>query len=471
MRIPALKVAIVPTPESRPAPTTSVPTAPAPTVFDHEPDFSKAPEPAVSEPAPTPAPAAVTPAQMAGVSLPIAATTTTPSAADVLGAISSREPSRTPTKKHHGISIGWIIGIASTTILIVVIALQFTGKSGGDPLTTDPFQPATGNGVSGQPGLSDPDAPTPPEQPSAPRPATDPRPIGSKPEGLAVLESHRDIFAGSGFAPAGPDREFWKIQTSLMAHEDSITLSPDTDITLEADGVRGRLTGWVVNRRQLTPVEAALEVPKGLSQTITFVFDLPAGVTPEDVTLTVPGAGEIQFDAPSPLPTTAPREVAGEYYEVPPRNLKPLESNPLVAAIQNASQGMLLLTTDGDELEIDLPDAHITGEGKRTSDGLYRVVLTDGDDTHWAQLRLAGPDRVVLYLSDAPYSQLTFARNDAEDQLPALPTGLVSMTDSDQVDTSGRVFTDPASATDTEAYELFKDSAHQPADREGFFDY
>ncbi len=499
IRIPALKLAITPaaeTPTKRMAPAEAPPVAPetpvvlqTPTsssVFESEPDFgvpaAPAPTPSPStapgvpqqHPQPIAAPDApgvpVTPGEMAAAGTPLQVEADRPSAADVLGAISAAPQAPVARKKRRvGASLGWVGALAVMITLAVIVIMQVVGdEKPSDPFSADPLPPGPTTTVEDP----DPDQAGPENGSADPVPAVTATPAGgTKPQSIAIVDTKRSLFAGNGFVAAKPGREFWRVQVTLMAHEDSIAIRKGDRVALHAGDTRGTLVGWIVSDQQLTPTSDALLIPKGASQAATFVFDMPSKLSATEGRFSIPGGHEITFVAPEVLDVAEAASASGEYYEIPPRNLRPIEDDPIIAALQNTAQNRLLVDIQDEQITVELPDVEATGEGQRVDEETYRVVLTSGGETRRAQVRLAGPDRVVLYLSDDLSSQLTFARGEAEMRLPPLPSGLVKMVGDETFNEAGGVFTPPEKSGEDSAGEMFRDSSHRPAKTDGFLDY
>ena len=119
--------------------------------------------------------------------------------------------------------------------------------------------------------------------------------------------------------------------------------------------------------------------------------------------------------------------VSGTYRELPPRNLKPLLKHPLMSAVQSAPRHELVIQTEDGKLSVSIPAAGVSGTASPAGDGLYTAELSNGLGKLGCWLRMVGTDKLILYLSEERFYQLTYGRAEAAEQLPPPPSGLPPM--------------------------------------------
>ncbi|GAG49783.1 unnamed protein product [marine sediment metagenome] len=99
----------------------------------------------------------------------------------------------------------------------------------------------------------------------------------------------------------------------------------------------------------------------------------------------------------------------GRYVESLPRNLSPLLRHPVMAALQSARQLSLEVRGKGRSFALSFRQAGVAGTASPAGKGAYRVQLGHRGQSLECRLRVAGGGkRVVLYLEDGPFRQITF---------------------------------------------------------------
>ncbi|MBS3820136.1 MAG: hypothetical protein KGY81_00035 [Phycisphaerae bacterium] len=223
-----------------------------------------------------------------------------------------------------------------------------------------------------------------------------------------------DTFASAGYRPAPPGRLYVKITVNLQAGSEPISL-PNTG---RAVTLRIRQTAYESLGEPLdapaAPVPArreTLRLDPGQTMAATFLFELP----PETMAGTLRVRG---FDArPVALSRPAQSEInfAGTWIEQPPRNLKPLLRQPIMARLQRACDQRMMIRQHGNNLRIWMPDCRIHGRLTPADEaGMADVSLRHEGERLDCSARLT-PDgqRLVLYLDTAPMHQITYRREPA----------------------------------------------------------
>jgi ribosomal protein S27E len=289
---------------------------------------------------------------------------------------------------------------------------EYVARITGNPRmdTATPSGPASGD---------------PPLEPTAPRLDSEEGQSPATAHAIArPVKAERSLFALEGYGAAPLGREFWRVTVQIEAEGGSVTINGQ-DIALTCGSYTGTFRGIYDRRRPFELDDARLSISEGMSRVVTFVFEMPSMAVGPEITVHIGDMDPVKLETPSSL--TSEDDLGGTYYEVPPRNLRPILADPVMKTLQTQMPGEIILTPDGARYTLAFPGCDVTGVALLAAEGMYRTSLTLGDDSILAFLRQAGPDRLVLYLADAPFHQITFARGEAVNDLAAIPQGVVPM--------------------------------------------
>jgi hypothetical protein len=217
----------------------------------------------------------------------------------------------------------------------------------------------------------------------------------------------RSLFAHGTKFPAASGKMYLLLDVKLQAGGVPISIHTD-NVRVK---VRGRsypsiglpvTTGEFPRRAQ--PTDLALAA--GTSKTWQLLFEVPAVSASAEV---IVGPLPVLRLKLSPFPAYEGK-MAGEYTEVLPRRLKPLLTDPVMAAIQLAPGGPMHISKNGDKYQLLLPHAGVTSEPFSIANGKASVVLTRGEKPLVATLQYIPPqgNMLVLSLDIAPLHQLVF---------------------------------------------------------------
>ncbi len=241
-----------------------------------------------------------------------------------------------------------------------------------------------------------------------------PRPPREDSVAFVVTSARFDLFAADGYYPAPPDMAYLKTAVTVSAKGSALEFdSHGTDVTLSyGDNQQVTSLGLVAPSR-LVPVPSHkmhVRVEPGQSRKMTFLFLVPAQKLPRGKLL-VHGVGT----APTPKVALgkAPEAgaLAGRFTEAEPRNLKPLMTDPVIAAVQGARGQELFVHQRRDTLHVYITPGSVRGVAKPVGKGVYETVLKHGKDQRECRLRLA-PDgeTLIVYFADKPFHQMTYTR-------------------------------------------------------------
>jgi hypothetical protein len=218
------------------------------------------------------------------------------------------------------------------------------------------------------------------------------------------------LFATQGYRPARPGRLYCHIALALAGGSAGLELPPaGRNVVLLWEGKRYVSLGTPLTQAPV-PVPASqsiLRLDPREHRDATFVFELPA--TAGRAELNIDGIGQIALDLPAPPAGTG--NFQGLWLEQPPRNLKPLLDDPIMARLQNLTAPQLHIRREGESLRLEIPAAELGGTVTTHPDtDQADVVLSDGTNRLPCILRRTHDGRLLLYLDEAPMHQITFQR-------------------------------------------------------------
>jgi len=236
---------------------------------------------------------------------------------------------------------------------------------------------------------------------------TPPEPVGA----FRVLSVTKGIFLADGYIPAGIGSIYWFVELEISTDDRPLVLrSFGEAAVLKADG------GEYVSAGLKPPGAAAppfierktLMVASSDSLRVTLAFELPSSVRRGILRLTgVGGRAEVAPGSGAAMADKPPQ--AGRYGETPPRNLKPMLRGPIISAIQSAGRHELIIAAAEKGMLVSIPAAGVKGTATG-DDGILNVTLKKGSHSRKAWIRSAGGNKIILYLKDEPYHQLTYVK-------------------------------------------------------------
>ena len=231
--------------------------------------------------------------------------------------------------------------------------------------------------------------------------------------GFVVTSARFDLFAADGYFPAPPDMAYLKATADITAKGSALEFdSHGNDVALSWGQSDVSSLGRV-GPSQLVPTlsqRGRVRIEPGKSRKITFLFLVPARDVPQGK-LMIQGVGSA---ATPKIALGDPPEagaLAGTFVEAEPRNLKPLMTDPVIAAVQGARQQQLYVHQRKETLHVYIAPGSVRGVAKSVGKGVYETVLKHGKDERMCKLRLA-PDgqTLIVYFADRPFHQMTYTR-------------------------------------------------------------
>jgi DNA-directed RNA polymerase subunit RPC12/RpoP len=335
-------------------------------------------------------------------------------------AAEARRPKGKTSRKTKWVLLALVGGLALGVPLIVVIPILRNSDNAGDPNRiggngpnkASPIRPGNGGETqtANQGG---------PVHPAGSQPVSRPSPKLAVPT-CQVIASVSEPFAADGYFPAAAASLYWRITARVAAGEEPIRFEAQgKDVRLvfgnerlDSLGVPADGGGGFPRRSR----KATISLQAKESRNVTFLFEVPVGL--RDGALYVNRAGYVNFSLPAPAPQPPVADLAGTYDEVPPRNLQPILRNPVMAAIQAAAGQQLVVSSSAANLAVAIPAAGVQGQGTQIAPGLFRAALGRGSDVLDAQLRYVGGGRMILYLADQPFHQITYVNASAKADPP-----------------------------------------------------
>jgi hypothetical protein len=247
----------------------------------------------------------------------------------------------------------------------------------------------------------------PPAKKTAKKAPPPPKPAGCVWEAKATSAG---VFAAGGYRPAPPGRVYVRVTVAVTAGEKPLSLRTfGDDVVLELAGEKVASLGLAAEAASLF-VQAeprVVRVEPGAKRELTFLFETPQKAGQATLVIapdTKAPAGYLALKPPDASPV-------GRYVEAAPRNLKPLLRDPVMAAVQAAGGQQLIVRQRARSLQVQIPSAGVTGSAQSAGEGVYAAALRHEGHLLRCKLRLIeGGKRLVLYLSDAPFHQLTYER-------------------------------------------------------------
>jgi hypothetical protein len=268
-------------------------------------------------------------------------------------------------------------------------------------------------------------------------PTTKTKPVIPKPVKLIAtcqaVTSSTDSFAGNGFFPAGPGKVFCRVCVQVTAGDDKLELDNYGKGAVLRIGLDSypSLGEPVKSILPVLPRRMRMSIPARGSRTITMLFELPQKAVGTTATKGIVSLGKlapasVMLGSPAHvLPAEAVTGSSSPYIEIAPRNTKPLLSDPVMSAIQNTMPQKLSIRPGlNGSVRLSLGSGEVTGTARQDTRGLYVTQLKHNGSTLQCLLRFAhGGKEAILYLSEEPFHQLTFARPGWSKTVPVVPQG------------------------------------------------
>ena len=305
-----------------------------------------------------------------------------------------------------------ILGIGAAAValpLAVVIPALTMGDPNEDDLAAviDHDAPDANHTRVGGPGVLPPTT-----RRVGTRPGPKPAPVAVPPEPKCeVLSAVPMAFATGGHFPASPRSLYWRITVRVTAGDEPVgfrTHGKDVRLTFgeerfdslgEPDGG----TGLFPQPSRKSTV--ALKPRQG--REVTFLFEIPDSRREGGLFIRRVGYRDLVLPPAAPPAAAA---LVGTWQEAPPRHLKPMLRDPVMAAIQAAPAQHLRVGPGPEGIRLGIPEARVMGTGRAVAPGLYELALDRDEQTlEGGMLRFVeGGRRAILYLADEPYHQITY---------------------------------------------------------------
>jgi len=316
-----------------------------------------------------------------------------------------------PAAKNRS-AIYWIGGGVLVVLFFgigLMIGLEAMRGDGGGGPTGLPTGPA-GPGPAAAQNPPAPRASDPPE--SKPAPKTQPEAPPAEPDiRLTVGKIETSIFGPGGYHPAGARNVYWFVPVKVeamgrpaefTAHGFGAYLATEA-MEHPSLGVRPGEGGVPLLARPGT-----LRVPRGGSREVTLVFEVPR--TETSASLVIPPYGSAALGGVSPPAAVEEEKILGRFREAPPRNLRPMLRHPVMAALQANPDPEVHIRREKDGMKVYMSWG-VRGELESLGGGVFEADLTRGKEKLKTKLRLIDEGkRLVLYLSEEPFHQMTFER-------------------------------------------------------------
>ncbi len=252
-----------------------------------------------------------------------------------------------------------------------------------------------------------------------------PQPVTQQPR-CDVVGLVTSTFGAGGYYPAALGRTYWKMTAEIKAAADPITFSAmGKDVQLAFGGKTVDSLGIPdSDSAGASPLprrarQETISIKPGQSRKVTLLFEVPVGISECELAI-----GKLKWpfrinSAAAPIPAAS---LAGIFVEIAPRNLRPMLADPVMSAIQSAGQQELAVRPSGDGLDVEIPQARVTGRATPLGQDVYGVGLAYGEHKLAANLRFVDGGRTaILYLADKPFHQVTYVNRSASSTPKASP--------------------------------------------------
>ncbi len=243
------------------------------------------------------------------------------------------------------------------------------------------------------------------------QPTSKPRPI--IPAGLIVTKSRMSCFPGGRYFPARPQQLYLRVSVDVEAGSKPLRLkSFGRDVLFVSNEKEYPSLGLAISPSRASLSRARrreLQVAPGRRVALRFLFEVPMDTSSGDIRIR--GVGETPSGQLLPPEVPAAQAIVGRYAELPPRSLQPLLRNPVMAAVQNARDHVIVIDRTPSGMRLRIPAPGVTGSLNATRRGHYNALLRLGHHKLKCVLRIIdGGEKLILYLSDEPFHQIVYKR-------------------------------------------------------------
>lgn len=247
--------------------------------------------------------------------------------------------------------------------------------------------------------------------------ATQPATAANAKASLKIISCNWQTFANpAGYFPAAPGRRYACVELEVSAGRSGLEFPfDDSAAFLESGTNRYYAIGTEINAASFIPADVdrkPVKIDPSSTATVRLIFNLPAAEIRGR--LEIKGCNELLVSMPAlPLPSV---ELQGEYYERPPRNLKPMQRDPIMREFQLHSRLTFVSSRISEKVfSIKFPQVQVSGTAELQPDGTFNMTLEHtlhGKLSCRATLTEDGKT-LIVFLSDKPMHQLTFQKQPA----------------------------------------------------------
>lgn len=231
---------------------------------------------------------------------------------------------------------------------------------------------------------------------------------------LRLVACSWQIFANqAGYFPATPGRLYACVELQAATDKDELEISfDDAGPFIEAGGNRFPALGTEINAASAIPADASrklLTIPPQTTQNFRLIFNLPA--IEFRGRLEIKGCNDLLVSLPAPPQYST--DLAGDYVERAPRNLKPMQHDPMIREFQlHYGQTFTATPVKNNAYTVKFPQSQVSGTAELQADRTFLLKLNHASKgTLTCRAALAGDGKVlIVFFSDNPMQQLIFQK-------------------------------------------------------------